>query len=534
MVTGFGRGGRFGFAAGVRHPEAAITRAARKKKTARCQPHRNIVILFAAFMSFLYDSALIARILPATSGKRKWFMRIRLLGGIDTVTGSQHLIECNGSRVLRDCGLFQGKRNEAREINGSFAFKADEVNSMLLSHVHMDHAGNIPRLVASGYKGPIHATSATVALTGIMLRDGGRIQEQDAAYLNQKNNRRGLEPIEPLYTVADVERALPQLVSHDYGQTLELAPGISMEALEAGHILGAALTRFTLTSDGRTARVGYALDLGRRNLPLVRDPEVMGEVEVLVIESTYGDTIHGDASSAADQLCDAVNAAFEKGGRVLIPSFALERAQELLYHLAILISSGRLPKRPVYVDSPMASAITRVFDEQTKYFDEEFRKLHAPAGFLMSPEWLRFVSSVEESKAVTTSSESCIVIAGSGMCEHGRILHHLKHGIGNPANTILIVGFQAQHTLGRRLVDGDKEVRIFGDMFKREAEVKILNAFSAHADRNELVDYVRRVKPRRVFLVHGEQRQREALAEALRTERLGDVYLPVRGDVIDL
>ena len=461
-------------------------------------------------------------------------MQIRFLGGAETVPGSQHMLEVGGRRLLRDCGLYQGRREESDKINRNLPFDAASVDAALLSHAHVDHCGNLPTLVARGYAGPIHATRATCDITGIMLRDAARIQEQDAAYLNQKTNRKGLPPVVPLYTVADAERAVERFRGHDYHETLELLPGLRHTPYEAGHILGAAVSHFELEENGRRARVGFAVDLGRKNLPLIRDPELLPPVDVLVMESTYGHREHGAAVDAEEQLREICARTFARGGKVLIPAFALERAQELIYHLSSLVTQGRLPRRPVYVDSPMASAITRIFDEKVEYLDAEYRAHRQSAGCLMCPDWIHFVSTVEDSKRVTAREDSCIVIAASGMCEHGRILHHLKQGISDPRNSVVIVGYQAGYTLGRRLVDGDKEVRIFGDLLPRRAEVAVLDAFSAHAGRSELIDYVRQLRPPKTFLVHGETEAREALAEALRAEKLTEVFLPKRGDSVEL
>jgi len=461
-------------------------------------------------------------------------MQLTFWGGADTVTGSQHLLSVGGHHVLRDCGLYQGRREEARAINRELPFPADRVDAVFLSHAHIDHAGNLPTLVRNGFRGPIHATSATASLAEIMLRDAAKIQEQDAAYLNQKTNRKGLPAVSPLYTVSDAAEALKQFSTLEYHETIELLPGIRHTAHDAGHILGAALSHFELESAGRRTRVGFAVDLGRHHLPLIRDPEPLPPVDVLVIESTYGNREHGPAIDASQQLGDVVARTLARGGRVFIPAFALERAQELIFHLTDLVVRGVLPRVPVYVDSPMASAITRVFDDKIHYLDEAYHRHRASAGCLMCPDWIRFVSSVEESKRVSTGHEPSIVIAASGMCEHGRILHHLKQGIGDPRNSVVIVGYQAEHTLGRRLVEGSDEVRIFGDLLPRRAEVAVLDAFSAHAGRGELIEYVRRLRPPRTYLVHGEQKQREALATALRSEGLTDVFLPRRGDVAEL
>lgn len=461
-------------------------------------------------------------------------MQLQFFGGAEVVPGSQHMLEVNGRRLLRDCGLYQGRRAESEAINRTLPFDPKKLDAVLLSHAHVDHCGNLPGLAAQGYTGPIHATRATCSITGIMLRDAAQIQAQDAAYMNQKSNRKGLPPVVPLYSVADAEQAIKQLVGHEYHEPLELLPGLRHTAYEAGHILGAALSRFELEEGGRRVNVGFAVDLGRKNLPLIRDPEMIPPVDVLVLESTYGNREHGAAVDAQKQLQEVVARTYARGGKVLIPAFALERAQELIYHLSALVAKGALPKRPVYVDSPMATAITRVFDNHLEFLDDEFRKHKSNAGCLMCPDWIHFVSSVEESKRVTALKESCIVIAASGMCEHGRILHHLKHGIGDARNSVLIVGYQAGYTLGRRLVDGDREVKIFGDLLPRRAEVAVLDAFSAHAGRSELIDYVRQLRPPRTFLVHGETEARVALAEALRAENLTEVFLPKRGDGVIL
>jgi len=461
--------------------------------------------------------------------------RLTFYGGVETVTGSLHWIEFDGRRILRDCGLFQGRRAEARRINSELPFPAADAVHLVLSHAHIDHCGNIPTWVRQGFRGAIHATTATVALCDIMLRDAAHIQEQDAAYLNQKTNRQGLPPVEPLYTAFDAERAMGLFRGYHYGGTAELGPGVRATFLEAGHILGAALTVFELDlPGGAPRRIGFAFDLGRRHLPLIRDPEFMERIDDLILESTYGERMHEPIETAPEALGEVVRRTIGRGGKVLIPSFALERAQEVIYHLAQLKDAGRLPEVPIYVDSPMATAVTRIFQRSQHYLDDEFRAFVERAGCVMCPPLVRFTDSVEASKAITASTEPSIVIAASGMCEYGRILHHLKHGIENPANTVVLVGFQAAHTLGRRLEEGERRVRIFGDEFERRAEVVKLDAFSAHADRKDLIAYVEQVRPRRVWLVHGEDRARAALAEALRERRIAEVHVPRKGDYVEL
>lgn len=457
-------------------------------------------------------------------------MHIEFHGGADTVTGSQHIVQVDGHRILRDCGMFQGRRKNAEEINRNLPFDPADLDTVVLSHAHIDHCGNLPTLARCGYQGDIHATTATAALCEVMLRDAAKIQEQDAGYLNQRKSRAGMEPIEPLYTLEDAEAALKLFRGHHYHDTLELGPGIRMTSFEAGHILGAELSLFELQENGRKVRLGFALDLGRFDLPLIRDPESMGPLDVLVLESTYGDRYHDKADLADQQLREIVVRTLERGGKVLIPSFALERAQEILYHLSVLVNRQEIPDVPIYVDSPMASDVTKVFAKKQHYLDEEFHASRGKIGDIFNASRIRYVSSVTDSKSVTSSQQPSIVLAASGMCEHGRILHHLKHGIENPRNSVVIVGFQAEHTLGRRLVEKETQVHIFGDWFERRAEVAVLNAFSAHADRKDLMAYAKASQARRVFLVHGEERSRMALAAALREEGIPEVYLPVRGE----
>jgi metallo-beta-lactamase family protein len=462
-------------------------------------------------------------------------MKWHFLGGADQVTGSKHLLETDSARILFDCGMFQGRRKEANEINQTLGFDPATLDAMVLSHAHIDHCGNIPVLAKNGYRNPVHATSATVDLLPIMLRDSAHIQESDAAYLNQKSNRRGLPPVVPLYTLADADAALKLSRPHAYNERIELPGGISFTHVDAGHILGAALARIEVPRSGLAPlRIALAFDLGRHNLPLLQDPVQIRDVDILISESTYGDRLHDNALNAREDLRVAINRALGRGGKVIIPTFALERAQEVIYHIAHLRDRGEIPKVPVYVDSPMAHAVTAVFEKNPGYFDEEYHELRGRVGSVVTPDWLTFTESVDESKAITSSDKPSIVLSASGMCEHGRILHHLKHGIGNDKHIVLLVGYQAVYTLGRRLQNGDKKVRIFGDEFTVKAEVETLHSFSAHADRLELFRYIKDAKPRKVFLVHGEQDQRESFARLLRDQLHLDVALPANGETVDL
>ena len=462
-------------------------------------------------------------------------MKWHFLGGADQVTGSKHLLEFNDARILFDCGLFQGRRKEANEINKTLGFAPAEIDAMVLSHAHIDHCGNIPTLVQQGYPKAIHATSATADLLPIMLRDSAHIQEADAAYLNQKTNRRGQPPVEPLYTLADVEASLKLIRPHDYNEPLPLPGGVVVTHVDAGHILGAALALVEIPyNGGEFLRIALAFDLGRRNLPLLHDPSQIQDVDVLISESTYGDRLHDNALNAREELRAGIVRALGRGGKVLIPTFALGRAQEIVYHLVHLRDRGEIPSVPVYVDSPMAQAIAGVFEKNADYLDDESNVLRGQVGSVVKPDWLTFTESVEDSKSITSSKQPSIVIAASGMCEHGRILHHLKHGIENEKNLILLVGYQAENTLGRRIQNNEKKVRIFGDEFALKAEVQTLHSFSAHADRLELFRYARDAKTKKVFLVHGEQSQRESFARLLQEQLHMDVSLPANGEVVDL
>ena len=462
-------------------------------------------------------------------------MKWHFLGGADQVTGSKHLLEFDDARILFDCGMFQGRRKEANEINKTLGFDPAEIDAMVLSHAHIDHCGNIPTLVQKGYQKAVHATSATADLLPIMLRDSAHIQEADAAYLNQKTNRRGQPPVVPLYTLADVEATLKLIRPHDYNEPLPLPGGVVVTHVDAGHILGAALALVEIPKPGGDyLRIALAFDLGRRNLPLLHNPVQLQDVDILISESTYGDRLHDNALNAREELRDGIVRALGRGGKVLIPTFALGRAQEIVYHLVQLRDRGEIPSVPVFVDSPMAQAIAGVFEKNAYYLDDESHVLRGQVGSVVKPDWLTFTESVEESKSITSSKTPSIVIAASGMCEHGRILHHLKHGIENEKNLILLVGYQAENTLGRRIQNGEKKVRIFGDEFALKAEVQTLHSFSAHADRLELFRYVRDAKPKKVFLVHGEQSQRESFARLLQEQLHMDVSLPANGEVVDL
>ena len=455
-------------------------------------------------------------------------MRLNFLGAAHTVTGSQHLIEVNGKRLLLECGLYQGKRAESYVRNRGFAFDPRAVDALILSHSHIDHSGNLPNLVKQGYRGPIFLTSASSELTDLMLRDAGHIQESDAEFLNKKKKARGEPLIDPLYTQEDAEAVAGQFEPVPYDQEFEPLPGVTAKFVEAGHILGSAAVSLVLREKGRTVRLWFSGDIGRRKLPLLRDPVLPDEADILLMESTYGDKPHRDPMQAFVEFRDVVKRTVERGGKVIIPAFAVGRTQELVYWLNEMMTDGLKPI-PVYVDSPLAVNASDVFKRNADTFDEETRQFvlenrHPALDFKM----LTYVRSVEESKALNERREPMVVISASGMAETGRILHHLKNNIENPRNTICIVSWQAPDTLGRRLADREKQVRIFGEIFNVNAEVATIGGLSGHAGQDLLIEYALSAngKLRKIFLVHGEEKQALTLQAKLKDRGVLQVEYP--------
>ena len=466
-------------------------------------------------------------------------LSISFEGAARTVTGSRHRIRFGERSWLFDCGLFQGHRDEAERVNRAFRFDPAALDAVVLSHAHLDHSGNLPTLVSQGFRGPIHATAATTDLCRAMLADSASLMERDAEHASRQGSGRhaSRRPARrPLYNPADVEETMRRFQSHDYHQPWPLFDGVRVCYFDAGHILGSALTTFEFESEGRRLRLCMSGDLGRPARPILRDPELPPGGEALVMESTYGDRLHSDSLETERGLADVVSRTLGRGGRLLVPAFAVGRTQELVATLHDLCERGRLPDVPIYVDSPLASKATEVFRRHPECFDEQTRKQFEGNGTPFGFGRLRFVGSAEESRALTERGDPCIVISASGMCEGGRILHHLQHGLGNERNTVLFVGFQAEGTLGRRLRDGAEVVSIFGDPVRRRAEVVSLDGFSAHADQRELVTWAAGLvpAPRRVFLVHGELGPAAVLADCL-TERLhADVHIPTLGEEFEL
>ncbi len=463
-------------------------------------------------------------------------MEIEFVGAAQTVTGSMHLVRTRHATVLLDCGMFQGRRHESFERNKHLPIPVKELSAVVVSHAHIDHSGALPMLTKNGYSRPIYATPATRDLCAVMLRDAAAIQASDARFFNKHRERDGIEgdPVEPLYEDDDVVEALSHFVSVPYKTTLPIARGVEVTFIDAGHVLGSAITILDVEEDGKKRRIVFTGDLGRANRPILRDPEVPDGADVLITESTYGDRRHDGVEKMEEDLAAVVNRTFKRGGKLLVPSFALERAQEVIFYLKKLRSKKLIPHIPVYVDSPLTVKITDIFKLHPECFDAETRALLRGNDSPFEFDDLRYVEDVEASKAVTASGQPAIVISASGMCEAGRILHHLKSCIEDENSTVMIVGFQAQHTLGRRLVEKRDRVRIFGVERDRRAEVVVLNGFSAHADQGDLLSYADEVKKRgnlgQIALVHGEPQPQRVLRELLRGRGHGDVIMPEPGN----
>lgn len=459
-------------------------------------------------------------------------MRIHFFGATQTVTGSQFLLEVNGRKILLECGLFQGRRAESYERNRHFPFDPRKVDAVLLSHAHIDHSGNLPNLVRQGFFGPIYATPATVDLSNVMLRDSAHIQEHDIAYLQRK---RGHDHLEPLYTLEDVLEVMPLFRSVPYNRPFEPAPGVVAEFIEAGHILGSAAIRMEIEEKGHRTRIWFSGDIGRLNLPLLRDPVFPSPSDYLIMECTYGHKPHRDPEAAYAELREVVNRTIERKGKIIVPAFAVGRTQELVYDLHQMVRKGEIPPVPIFVDSPLAVDASAIFRQHVECFDEETRRFvleyrHPALDF----EYLHYVRSVDESKRLNDIPGPMIIISASGMAETGRILHHLRNNISDPRNTILIVSWQAPHTLGRRLADREPEVRIFGETYRVRAEVVTIGGLSAHAGQDLLIPYALAAQAKQVYLVHGEPEAANALIEQLHQKGVDQVFYPALGDMIEL
>lgn len=466
-------------------------------------------------------------------------MKLEFSGAALGVTGSKHLLHVNDHKVLLDCGLFQGHRKQAALANSKFPFEASEIDALVLSHAHIDHSGAIPILVKKGFRGPIYCTHATRDLCAIMLKDSAYIQERDAEWFRKKTK----DPkAEPLYTIEDAERAMTLFRSVAYDQEFSPAPGTKVTFRDAGHILGSAMEEWVIEDEdiNKTVRFGFTGDLGRKDLPILRDPTQLKDLDVFITESTYGNRFHDEIADVEDKFAQEVNDAIARKGKILIPSFAVERTQEILYVLRELQHAKKIPAIPVFVDSPLATNATEVFRLHTECFDQELKAMFDRGEDPFCPDCgsLQFTQSVDESKALNNFPGPMMIISASGMCEAGRIRHHLANNIADPNTLILIVGFMAQNTLGRKLVEKENPVNIFGEPHELNAEVQIFNAFSAHADQKGLLRFAGGVgKSKAVFCVHGEEEAMEVFQGELK--KLGnlkdaEVFIPRPGDIFEL
>ena len=465
-------------------------------------------------------------------------MKIQFCGGAQTVTGSQFLLTINGSTILAECGIYQGKRELAYERNQNFIFDPKTVDAVILTHAHMDHSGNLPNLVKKGFNKKIYATSPTVDLCKIMLRDAGHLQEKDIEWVNKIRAKQHKEPLQPYYTVADAEACMDNFMPVEYEKTFTVAPGVDVRLHEAGHILGSAGILLDINEKGRHMRFGITGDVGRANMPILKDPNLLRELDGLIIESTYGNRLHGEYHDVEEEFVQAIRETVSSGGKVIIPAFAVGRTQHLVYILHKLYNENRIPDVPIFVDSPLASHATDVFRQHPECFDRETNRTFVAIGQdPFSFPRLTYTKDATESKNLNTLKYPCIIISGSGMCEGGRILHHLRNNIEDHKVLLLFVGYAAKDTLARKIMDGAEVVKIFGEEHKVKCKIKSVDSFSAHADRRGLLDYISITPPsklKNIFLVHGELEQSTPLKDALRSQGYENIHIPNIGETINI
>ncbi|MFA6186085.1 MAG: MBL fold metallo-hydrolase [Phycisphaerae bacterium] len=464
-------------------------------------------------------------------------MKLTFHGAAQEVTGSAHIVTINGKNILLDCGLFQGKRKEAFEKNRNFLVNPDKIDVMILSHAHMDHSGNIPTLVKKGYKGKVFCTDATADLCQIMFRDCANIQVRDTEYINKKRAKQGKNPFEPLYTVEEADIASKQLQPVPYSQPFKLFDNVEVCFHDAGHILGSAFTEINFREDGSTKKLMFTGDIGRRDIPILKDPVVINDIDYLITESTYGDRKHPPAADVKGKLKELVNEICRTKGKMIIPAFSIGRTQLLIYLLNKLYAEGQICPVPVYVDSPLSSAATEVYGRHRECWDPASMEFLVDSSKPFNFHGLRYTESVQESMALNDLPGPMIIISASGMCEAGRILHHLKNNITNPKNIILIVGYMAENTLGRKIAEHQPEVKIFGMTLPLRAKVEEISALSAHADEFEMLDYFDRCGAshiEHVFCVHGEQNALEFFSERLVEAGMKNAHIPSPGQVFEL
>jgi metallo-beta-lactamase family protein len=468
-------------------------------------------------------------------------MKIQFCGAAQTVTGSQHLLEINGKKILLDCGMFQGKREESYQMNRHFLFEPKDLHCVILSHAHIDHAGNLPVLSAKGFTGSIYCTSATRDLCSIMLQDSAFIQEKDTEFVNKRRAKRHEPLFNPLYTINDARAVLEDFKAFSYNKKFfidGLDNKVAVTFIEAGHILGSAQVLLEIEENGKKIVFGFTGDLGRYHLPILKDPDFLGNVDILLTESTYGGRTHKNAELIESELESAIKEALDGGGKIIVPSFSVGRTQELIYALTELQNAGKIPEFPIFVDSPLTVNATDIFKLHPECFDIETATYLAKGVNIFGLDNVKYVKDVTESKKLNEFKGTCMIISASGMCEAGRILHHLANNISNSRNMIMIIGYMAENTLGKRIVDAKDnpgtKVKIFGDEYKINAKIKILNAFSAHADQNELITYLNKFDKtilKKLFLIHGEPEGQKIFEEKLRENGFKNIFIPKRGDI---
>lgn len=459
-------------------------------------------------------------------------MKIQFFGAAQTVTGSQHLLTINDKKILLDCGLFQGRRKDTYEKNKNFKFDPKEIDALILSHAHIDHCGNIPHLVKDGFNGPIYTTSATKDLCKIMLEDSAHLQQRDIEWLNKRKKKR--IPEEPLYSIEDVDDAINNFIPVDYNTATEIFPGVVAYFQDAGHILGSAGILLEIEEEGKKLRFGFSGDIGRPEMPIIRNPDIFRDLDILIMESTYGNRLHTQTDEVEEEVAKVVREVFERRGKIIIPSFAVGRTQLLVYVLHKLFDQNRIPEIPIYVDSPLALKATEVFKEHPECFDRETNRIFLesgddPFGFKR----LKYITTVDESKELNETKEAMIIISASGMAEGGRILHHLANNISNSNNLILFVGYAAQHTLARKIMDGMEKVNILGEEYSVKCKIKTMDYFSGHADQKELLEYLRLNPSNRlknIFLVHGEEEQALPFREKILQKGYKNADYPISGE----
>lgn len=463
-------------------------------------------------------------------------MKLTFWGAAQTVTGSMHQLEADGRSYLLDCGMYQGHRKEAEQRNRHFPFPAPSIDAVILSHAHIDHSGNLPLLVKNGFGGPIYTTPATVDLAHAMLLDTAHIQESDVAFLNKWRARRGEEILEPLYTAEDAQRTLPLFQPVPYYTPKQLSANLSYQCYDAGHILGSSTILFHSQENGREVRLLFSGDLGRKSMLIIRDPDPPPPADYLIMESTYGGRSHEELESAKDKLAGVIKSTAARGGKVIVPAFAVGRVQQLVLLLHELTNEGRVPNIPIFVDSPLAVDVTAVFRKHPEVFDEETRKYLTDGDDPFGFKRLTYIRDANESKKLNDLHGPCVIISPSGMCEAGRILHHLRNNLEDPRCTVLITGYQADNTLGRRLLDKAPEVKVFGEPMRVRASVESLQALSAHADQAELLEWMKPLAGtvKKVFLVHGEPDGARTLQQAIQKEYGVETLLPGWGHKFEL